>query len=186
MNTLLSDGRTMKSIDELYFDWMVQKCHGEHRRQLLSLLHTIAFTYQNPMDGNRYDDGINLRYQFGDEASYSPSRIARELDIRSCSVLEMMLALAIRIEVHIMKDEDIGDRTSFWFDRMLDSLGLGWVTDDQFRRGYCVDVIYRFLNRDYKPNGQGGLFTVEGKGDLRNVDIWYQAMWYLSANYTYK
>lgn len=181
MNTLLSDGRTMKSIDELYFDWMVERTHSENRRQLLDLLHTIAFVYQNPMDGNRYDDGVNLRYEFGDAYDISPSQIARELDTRPCSVLEMMVALAMRLEIHIMTDDELGDRTYIWFNTMLQSLGLDKVTDHQFRRGYCIDVIYRFLNHDYKPNGHGGLFTVNGKGDLRKVDIWYQAMWYLST-----
>lgn len=183
MSTQLSDGRMMKSTKDLYFEWMVEKCHAQDRIQVLETLHSISFTYQNPLDGNRYDDGINLRYRFGDERHVSPSQVARELDTVPCSVLEMMLALAIRVEVHIMSDDDIGDRTYIWFNEMLDSLGIGWMKDSHFRRGYCVDVIYRFLNRDYKPNGQGGLFTVEGRGDLRNVEIWYQAMWYLSSNY---
>ena len=37
-----------------------------------------------------------------------------------------------------------------------------------------------FLNRQYEADGRGGLFIVRNsRFDLRTVEIWYQAMWYL-------
>lgn len=54
--------------------------------------------------------------------------------------LEMIIALAIRLEEHIMDDPDIGNRTGQWFWDMIVSLGLG-------SEG-LIDVIRRFLNRD--------------------------------------
>ena len=51
---------------------------------------------------------------------------------------------------------------------------------------YAKEVIFRFLHRQYKPNGEGGLFTLEHpKYDLRNEEIWYQAMWYLDENFDF-
>ena len=36
------------------------------------------------------------------------------------------------------------------------------------------------LNRDYGRDGKGGLFTIEHcRYDMRDIEIWYQANWYL-------
>ena len=93
-------------------------------RKLLRELHRIEFTYSIPMDGNRAEDGVDLRYRFGYENGYSSSMISVYLDNRMCSVLEMMIALAIRCEEHIMDDPDIGNRTGQWFWNMIVNLGL--------------------------------------------------------------
>jgi hypothetical protein len=132
------------------------------------------------MDGNRAEDGIDLRYRFGYEQGYDSPMIATLLDDRPCSVLEMLIALAIRCEEHIMNDPDIGNRTGQWFWNMIINLGLGFMDDTKFDENYVKDVISRFLYRKYKRNGEGGLFTVEHcKNDLRTVEIWYQMCWYL-------
>lgn len=172
-------------IKDQYFTWMVDRCHAQNRIKVMELLHMITFSYLLPMDGNRYEDGIELRYKFGNEFDIPSSTIARELDIYPCSVLEMMVALAIRCEESIMYDENEGDRTYKWFNEMLTNLGLIAMTDHGFHKQYCINAIYRFLNREYKPNGEGGLFVVENRGDLRKVEIWYQAMWYLTSLYSY-
>jgi hypothetical protein len=131
------------------------------------------------MDGNRAEDGINLRYRFGREYSYPDAMIEAYLDIRPCSVLEMMTALAIRCEDHLMSDPDIGDRTGQWFWNMLVNLGLGPMDDAKFDR-YQVDrILERFLERRYERNGKGGLFTVNNGFDMRGTEIWYQMNYYL-------
>lgn len=95
------------------------------------------------------------------------------LDNRPCSVLEMLIALAFRCEEHIMTDPDIGNRMGQWFWNMIVSLGLGSMSDSRFDAAYTDDVISRFMNRKYKRNGEGGLFTVERcKYDMRTVEIW--------------
>ena len=174
-----------RNIDKLYFDWMVRLVKAEDQKELMRLMHTISFSYTIPNDGNRYEDGISLRYRFGNFMGLSQLEIANCLDHRPCSVLEMMVALAVRCEEHIMSNDEYGDRTAVWFHDMLRSLGLSDVTDSKFRRAYSAERIYRFLNHDYKPNGEGGLFTVNNGRDLRQVEIWYQANWYLSSIHTY-
>ena len=93
----------------------------------------------------------------------------------------MMVALAIRCEEHIMGDQDIGDRTGLWFWGMIENLGLLSMTDTAFNKRRVDEIIDIFLNREYKRNGEGGLFTVKNhRDDLRTVEIWYQLMWYLN------
>ena len=179
---------TRDELNNAYFDWMYQLvCDDEYSRglsyrKLLSLLHDTDFTYTIALDGNRYDDGIDLRYRFGNEQGYRDNIIASYLDNRPCSVLEMIIALAIRLEEHIMDDPDIGNRTGQWFWDMIVSLGLGSMNDSKFDKGYVIDVLRRFLNRDYGRDGKGGLFTIEHcRYDMRDIEIWYQANWYLDS-----
>ena len=90
------------------------------------------------------------------------------------------LRFAIRLEEHIMDDPDIGNRTGQWFWDMIVSLGLGSMDDSKFDKAHAIDVIRRFLNRDYGRDGKGGLFTIEHcRYDMRDIEIWYQANWYL-------
>lgn len=179
---------TKDELNNAYFEWMYQLVCDERDsemsyRKLLYLLHDMDFNYTIPMDGNRAEDGTDLRYRFGYENAYDGPIIAAYLDDRPCSVLEMMVALAIRCEEHIMCDPDIGDRTGQWFWNMIDNLGLGDMDDEEFDKNYAERVIQKFLNREYKRNGEGGLFTVKHyRKDLRLVEIWYQMCWYLDEN----
>lgn len=170
-----------------YFNWMCQLVSDKQHigdcsyRKLLSKLHNIPFTYTIDMDGNRAADGIDLRYRFGYERNYEDYIIASYLDDKPCSVLEMIVALALRCET-IMEDPDYGDRTGEWFWGMIESLGLESMDDTSFNRDYVDDVIDIFLSRDYGRDGRGGLFTIKHpKRDLRTVEIWYQMNWYLDS-----
>lgn len=170
-----------------YFDWMCQLVSDKQYigdrsyRKLLSKLHNIPFTYTIDMDGNRAADGIDLRYRFGYERNYEDYIIASFLDDKPCSVLEMIVALALRCET-IMEDPDYGDRTGEWFWGMIESLGLESMDNTSFNRDYVDDVIDIFLSRDYGRDGRGGLFTIKHpKRDLRTVEIWYQMNWYLDS-----
>lgn len=177
----------MNDIRRSYFDWLYKlvadpnHTHGRSYRKLFHALIGINFDYSNPMDANRYEDGIDLRYRFGYENSYSQAEIASELDDRPCSVLEMMIALAVRCEDYIMDNPRLGNRTGKWFFDMIQTLGLINEDDANISIGYVVERVERFLDHDYSSNGEGGLFIVNNTGrDLRTIDIWYQAMWYLN------
>lgn len=141
-------------------------------------LHDVDFEWLIDMDENRAQDGIDLRDKFSREYGYSRED-AQYLE-KPCSMLEMMVALAIRAEHTIMDDPDVGNRTGQWFWEMISSLGLGRMDDSHFNRAKTKRIINRFLVREYEPNGKGGLFTIpDCKYDLRDVDIWYQINWYL-------
>lgn len=166
-----------------YFDWMYNLvCRNRYSKNIsfkkvFSYLNDTKFTYSIRMDLNRAKDGTELRRRYANEF-----KIANIYDriCGPCSVLEMMIALAIRCEETIMDDENFGDRTDQWFWDMMKNLGLGHMNDDEFDEEYVSDVITRFLNRDYEPDGRGGLFFVRNCDiDLRDVEIWIQMLWYL-------
>ena len=170
---------------DLYFDWMYQLvCDDQYQDsycRLLSHLHDREFIYILEMDGNRATDGVDLRYRFAYDCGYNYSMVDRYLGNRPCSILEMMVALALKCEENIMVDPDVGDRTGLWFWDMVASLGLSSMTDSEFDIFYVDDVLDRFLNREYRRNGEGGLFTVRHcRYDLRTAEIWYQMNWYLN------
>ena len=179
--------RSLSILDKEYFDWMCNLIFNKKRskrlsyQKLLSYLHNREFIYTIEMDGNRAEDGTDLRYRFAYDRHRGDSIVAEYLDDGPCSILEMMVALALRCEEHIMDNYDIGNRTDKWFWTMIESLGLIDMTDDIFDERYVEMVIDRFLNRDYKENGEGGLFTVERcRYDMRTLEIWYQMCWYLN------
>lgn len=171
-------------LENEYFDWMYEKVRwwsdDISYRKLLRFLHGQIFYYLIERDDNRYADGIGLRYLFGNTNGYSQAEIASYLDDKECSVLEMMVALSNRCENDIMTRPDEDDRTGFWFMGMIKSLGLSNMDDRNFNLIKANDILERFLERKYEPNGKGGLFTLRCcEKDLTKVEIWYQLMWYL-------
>lgn len=182
----------MNDILNSYFEWLCGlidfRGHSITRyKKLLLFLHDVDFHYSIPKDGNRYEDGIDMRYQYGVETNTPQNLIARALDGKPCSMLEMMVALAYRCEQQVMSNSDFGTRTGEWFWFMVSSLGLDNQTNKNFNQDYCWMVVNRFFNRSYLPNGDGGLFKIDVFDkdlhfvDLRDYEIWYQATWYLNS-----
>lgn len=173
---------TQTEIRERYFNWMYDLvCKDRFAeensfRKLLSYLHSMEFTYLISNDANRADDGVDLRYKFSLHSDI-PNAEARLTG--PCSVLEMMIALAIN-EEHIMHDPKIGDRTAYWFWRMVVNLGLGGMIDSRFDRYEVKDAVNRLLKREYSADGRGGLFTIKNcRYDLRDIEIWTQMCYYM-------
>ena len=179
-----------RRIIEEYFEWMIDMVSKDRfddlhtYGKLLTYLHDVEFTYIIPKDVNRAIDGVDLRYRYAIHSRYSEyyEDVVEYLD-GPCSVLEMMIALAIRCEEQIMHDPLIGDRTGQWFWRMIVSLGLGPMTDEHFNLEEAEDIIWRFLNREYESDGRGGLFIVKNHGDLRDIEIWGQLLRFINTIY---
>lgn len=172
---------TRNEIRECYFDWLCDLvCKDRHSKsvsysRLLTRLHEAEFTYLIAMDQNRAENGIALRWRFYCETGYNTR------SNNPCSILEMMVALAISCEA-IMDDPHVGDRTGQWFWSMIVNLGLGSMTDYRFDDDYVDGVVRRFLDREYEPNGKGGLVTIKNcEYDLRTIEIWNQILWYLGT-----
>ncbi len=175
-------------LEKRYFEWLYDLVCSDgyagklEYHELLFHLHQMDFVYLLPRDENRFIDGMNLRYRFGAEMGVPEEEIEQILDVRPCSVLEMLVALSIRCENEIMQDFDYGDRTWRWFWRMMTNMNLGGMTDDKYDAEYVDRIIERMLSRKYEANGRGGLFTIANcKDDLRQVEIWSQMTWYLNS-----
>lgn len=182
------EGNRDRILNE-YFEWMIRLvCDGKYSRglswrQLFRLLHETEFIYILEMDGNRADDGIDLRYRFAFDSGYNERTIDEVMSGEPCSILEMMVALAQRCEEHITDDPDSGNRTGKWFFEMIESLGLLDMDDGHFEKVIAADILDRFMRREYLPDGRGGLFTIsDSEHDMREAEIWYQMMWYLNEN----
>ena len=168
-----------------YFTWLlsiVQKYSYPQELSfdlLLKHLHRIEFRTVMERDENRAERGLGLRYRFSCDRT-DLHDVEYYLD-GPCSVLEMMIALAIDIE-SVMDDTSYGDRTSQWFWSMITSLGLNSMTDTRFDREYINERVLIFMNREYEPNGAGGLFTIRNcERDVRDYEIWVQACWYMNT-----
>lgn len=171
-----------------YFNWMLDLVVDRHQKRpsYLHLLHHLDDLYFTvspmvPMDENRAVDGIDLRYRFGRETGHRDPEVAAMLDYRPCSILEMMVALSLKMEESIMDDPEVGNRTGQWFWGMIVNLGLGGMYGANYDPVTVDQIISRFLDRAYDYDGKGGLFTVRApRKDMRTVEIWYQMNWYLS------
>lgn len=185
---------TKNNIKSLYFEWLTKLVSTDNQpkelsyRKLFHYLFNTDFTYIIERDSNRANDGYDFRYRFGYLNNISVEEINNIFKNKPCSMLEMMISLSYKIEESIMDDPDVGNRTGQWFWNMIVNLGLGHMFDSKFNKDYCDKIIAKFLNREYEPNGKGGLFTIyspDNHYDLRTVEIWYQAMWYLDDNYDF-
>lgn len=169
-----------------YFEWLCDFVYDEKRmsrglsyNKMFSFLFDTPFHWTMTMDENRAADGIDLRYRFGREYGIADPIIASYLDDRDCSMLEMMVALALRMENQIMENPDVGNRVGQWFWDMVVSLDIN-MPDSRFDCGRADASINRLLEHTYKRNGEGGLFTIRGSGkDMRRTEIWYQMCYYI-------
>lgn len=184
-----------EQLKVLYFDWMVELIatddHSvddiyDHYKTLINVLYTTEFDYVMEMDGNRYEDGIELRYRFGYENDYPDSMIATYLDNLPCSVLEMMVALAYRCEESIRFEPGQGVHVGRLFWEMIDNLGLSGMDNRHFDLGKYNLVMETFMNRWYASDGHGNLFAFDEDflkhntcKPLRHTEIWYQMHLYL-------
>lgn len=167
-----------------YHEWLLSKvCFQPNEQndyqQLLDYLDERIFTWTIDRDENRAFDGIALRRQYERETNEQCERLNNW-----CSVLEMMVALAVRCEESIMYDPELPCRTNEWFWSMICSLGLYFDDDWHYSVRHARAAVDRFLDRTYEPDGYGGPFYVEGCSvDMRKEEIWYQLNYWLEQNY---
>lgn len=167
-----------------YFCWMYSLvCDDTYTnnlsyRKLFMALYSRRFTFILPMDESREKDGLALRMRFEAEQGFEGAY--QKLAPFPCSVLEMMVALALKCEENIMSNYSEGNRTSQWFWTMIVNLGLNHMNDGNFDKDYVDSVIDNLLDRRYEKDGTGGLFkTSNPEVDMRTTDIWYQMCYYL-------
>lgn len=172
-------------IEDEYFDWIIGlsssflQPYGDYRL-LSEYLYSREFYSDHGNDADRGEDGLGMRIRFAYDCGYDPSFVEKSLPY-PCSMLEMMLALAIRCEEHIMGDPGEEDDSGRWFRVMIESMHLDGMSDDSFDEEYAAERVDIVLDRRYSRNGDGSMFRLRNSmRDSRKADIWYQMCWYLA------
>lgn len=180
---------TARPSKQDYFQWLCELVYIDSKKDsywiLAKKLHETNFIWLVPNDDNRASDGIELRKEYFPERSYKDYRRWND---NPCSVFEMLIALARRIDFDVKDPDDRRDFTHRYFWEMLDNLGLMQYDDDHYyeRNGPidCPAILSNFLHREYCSNGEGGLFPLRHRGqDQRYVEIWYQMNAYVNERY---
>ena len=139
-------------------------------------LFQIPFAYdeQYETDRNRAEDGLSLRSLY-----FAETGCVSFMEDAPCTVLEMMIALSLRIERDIMGMPG-NDHPERWFFEMLRNLGIFGLTSPKF-----IDTIVdTWMSRAYDPDGTGSLFPLKYyPGDQRELLIWDQMSFYLNENF---
>lgn len=173
-------------LEQEYFEWLCDIVGAEHKGKsywiVLKDMYNKDFYSLVDHDENRAYDGLELREDFLSEIGYP---LYWEMD-KECSVLEMIIGLAKRMDFEAAKvDEDDDERIDFWFWDLVDNLGLTKYDDDNYvdEEGhiYVSWILDLFLERKYDPNGYGGLFPLDCCYENQTkVEIWYQMSAYLN------
>ena len=165
----------MHDLSERYFNHLVGLVGEYDHRYLLLALYRTDYVWEYPLDQNREQDGIELRFHYAEKFGIDYRYLEHELGTKPCSVLEMIIALALRIENEYMANDIYDDRTGHWFWNMINSLGLLTYSDNNFDLDKVEEIVFKFLHHQYLPNGAGGLFYMpQPDMDMRKAQIWDQ------------
>lgn len=169
-----------------YFEWLLKKVHADsdgeycNYRNLIYRLWQTNYHPSNPQDDHRRGDGLQLRYAFAYENQYSYTSIEESTlnpnGYYECRVLEMMIALARRMENTLLSNWR-EDRTYVWFWRMISALGFESLDDFSWDPNEEINPVDRTLERmmdgSFSPNGEGSLFVIyDPYYDCREHQIW--------------
>lgn len=183
----------LEHINDDYFNWLygiVEDSDREYTfllRQLFEVEFSTDTAFLIDTDMNRIDDAMDLRKDFVKENLIREDVLfIDDFNHQPCSLLEMMISLAYRME-----DVMGMDRFPDWFWIMISNLGLDEFEDSSFKSismRRIIDKIDRkvsnLLNREYCKDGTGGLFPLKNPdSDQRDVEIWYQMSAYLIEFY---
>ena len=176
-----------------YFDWlcMIAIPDGGKRADYALVLITlmeVPFRWYIRRDENRALDGLELRDIYEDETGEVCDQDGE------CTVLEMMVALAIRCNDEIMYDPDDPKRADRWFWVMIENLGLdvfekkvaiqgsktSTFDSDCDAKNEILDILDEFMAK----NGCKWLFSKKKHPpNFDKMELWYQLNHYLMDHF---
>lgn len=169
-----------------YFDWL---CEIINLRQgkydgLIHELYVTPFKWVLELDSNRVDDGLVLRGEFPG-VTYENEQFG---DDQTCSVLEVLIALARKFD-YILSEDDCGDRTRIWFWEMIGNLTLMYFTDGVLEENFSelnrVDrILDIWMSRKFDYDGAGSPFALmHPHRDQTKIQLIDQMNDYILENY---
>lgn len=182
----------MEELWEDYLQYLIYICHLEQFRnytRLFEELHDSEFYYSIERDDNRAGDGTELRdnYDIPLDITCGDEDLVDEFMNRPCSILEMLIGLAIRVDEEYLGDPaDPHPEDFFW--EMIKNLDLDCFTNGILQKRSNVDIlkarIRMWLDRRFAKNGLGSPFPVYNDDrDQRNLEIWDQMNSYINEKY---
>ncbi len=178
-------------IEALYFTWLEtlvfpNKAFQESYSKLLTQLYKTPYEWDRtqPLDENRYVDGLNLRESFAYKMKL-PEDVIHDAVQGPCNMLEMLCALGVRIDNDIMANSATGyDHGYYWIQEMMRNLGLLRYENNYWDHDAVATVISDFHAKNFAADGLGGLFYIpRSQRDLRTMSIWDQMCYYICRNY---
>ena len=162
-----------------YLRWLIESIDprhtvGDYYQPVYDELYLTDFKWMTrfPDDENRAADGVWLRRVFAEENGLEVSDLG--LDWKPCSVLEMLVAIARRIEYEILAwpgEENVPK----WFWMFMENLDIGPDSRRISDLNYVDNQISNWLNRRITRDGSGGIFVSHIHGiDMRKLSIWSQ------------
>lgn len=155
---------------EKYFTWLALNAAGD-QREWMSILYdlwSMPYIFNYDIDKDRNTDGLSLRAQY--------TNITGDTDVPGdnvgCTCLEALVAIAMRCDS--ISGEPGIENVPGWFQELFGNLVN--ANDGDYHQ-----AVMRWMNREYAPDGRGGLFPLNNPvHDQRYVPTWNQMCSYLS------
>lgn len=179
----------MTSHSAQYWQWL-SSIIGQNDKSIqthsyvLGLLYSELFCAFCEDDHSRMQDALDLRESFcrdnPNERLYFPTFSA---NMGPVNVLEVLIALCIRVENDIACDPRCEPNPGKWFWIMIENLGLLDYSDDRYDDEIAQEIVGQFLERHYMPDGRGGIFIFKNPAvDARELSLWEQLCTYINEN----
>lgn len=162
-------------IEREYFKWLTSQIEipvgNPHTyNDLFSRMHEIEFVWHVPNDGNRVQDGLDLRVQFlnGNRHDFN----------MGATILEVLLGLSNRLAFNA------GGTPENWAWTLIENLQLDQAYDpfNKEEADRVDEILEALIWRTYQPDGQGGFFPLASLAppDQTKVEIWDQMSRYIN------
>lgn len=167
-------------LDERFFKWLCRQVADVNERnpaythwKLFKQLYSTECVWIVINDGNRLEDGQDLRIRFRQEMGIN--FVDPEWAGMPCSFLELMVGLS-----EMLSFEADGE-PRYWFWRLMGNIGLSGHNDDSpWDPREVEEVTERVIFRQYQSDGTGGFFPLSRpRTDQRDVELWFQMSDYI-------
>lgn len=171
-----------------YLQYLIWVCHLERFQnytRLFEMLNNLEFYWSIDRDDNRAGDGMELRedYNIPHDITFGERDLRIYFMEHPCSVLEMLIGLAIRVDEEYLGDPS-DPHPEYFFWEMIKNLGLNEYTDRKFDVGSVKRRVSMWLDRRFTKNGLGSPFPVYNDDrDQRDLEIWDQMNSYINEKY---
>lgn len=185
------------TLSELYLKWLLRLINADNYKEksyvkLCSLLNKVPFKPVIKLDENRLSDVQSLLRETYIQSQSDWYRInADEETIEfskwPVSFLELIISLAMRIDLDFMREINEVDNTRIYFWILVRNLGFLEYDDEHWGEDAIISIVNRLnivQDRKYDFDGKGGLFPLENSEvDQRNVQIWNQLCQFVSQKF---